>query len=578
MATLKERAGITTPPGFVVRADKRTRTSEHWQNLTDPTRFAFTALTGPVHYKADPFDEQEAWSDIDLSVVETPEENWDAAMENAGYQVRFWQARVVDGHTLRYCAQFRRAGCWLAMAPIGLYWMNAAGKKQLIKRPVAGITPTIDNDAGTVTWEGAFGSGLHWRYNLKPDRFLKTVIIRAKTDLPAPTIGTTGLRLVVVLALAWGGARPTVVAVGTDVDEFNGDVEPDATPDEEVTDPGQYAHLRDSDAQPAFWVRAPRAWDSNGSSIAMQCKLRRRAGRVFAQLGVLASALNAGGVAYPVYIDTDMSEEQVAASSDDGYDTGTTYPGTVVLNTDGVGLRIGSSTTSYYAMAARFTPPIPQGVTVDTAVMSVCGYSASASEVVSTWYGEDVDNSGTLTTDHSPGMEIYANRTTASVAWALAAVVSGTWYNVGTAGSVATIVQEIVDRASWVSGNGMTFLGVQTSTDKLNANHWFRSYDYTGNANGAKLNVSYTETAVYKDAAVSASALAGGSSSGSVLCHLALLASIVVGGSSSGTVPSAWVGTYPMTLRIDLRPETLALDIRPTPLSVDVGPRTITLT
>jgi hypothetical protein len=487
--TLKDRAGIIGPPGHVVRADLRTRTSEHWQNLTNPQQFACCTVPGPLHYRNDPFDENEEWKDCDLTVNLTPAENWDAACETNGYQVRFWQSRAVNGSTVRMIAQFRRAGCSLTMAPRVLCWVNAAGDKQIISRPKAAITPVIDNDAGTVTWPNAFGAGLHYRYNLRPDQFYKTLVISAKANLPAPTIGTTGLRLTLVMALAWSGARPA--AFGGDADgELDPDEDPSGDPDEEATDPGDYAHKRVTDAREAFWVRQPRAWDSaeEQHSIAVRCNLLRHDGHVQARLSVPASALNNAATVYPVYIDTDMAEEQVAASTDDAYSYGATWPGTPSINLTAAYVQLGSSTTNYACPGWRWTPPVPQGVTISSASVSLRANQSNAGNVTSRWYAEDVDNAATWASDHRPAVEAYAARTTASVQWAQTGITAGTWY---TSSDIATIVQEIADRPGWVASNGFALVAVQTSGDLLNVLYRISSWD-ENSAYGAKLNVSYT--------------------------------------------------------------------------------------
>jgi len=127
MATLVSRdtSGVyIAQPNEAERGDRRTRSFKVFQKSA--TEFRVAGQVGPIHFKSDPFDEQGAYQEIDLSVNLTPGQPWDAAMESNGYQVRLWQNRVIGGRNVRYIAQFRRAGHWLGMAPAALIWTNTS--------------------------------------------------------------------------------------------------------------------------------------------------------------------------------------------------------------------------------------------------------------------------------------------------------------------------------------------------------------------------------------------------------------------------------------------------------------------
>lgn len=442
-------------------------------------RFRVGGSIGPVHFRTDPFDETESWKEIDLDVKLTPGKPWDAAVETNGYQVRLWQNRTVAGKVIRYIAQFRRAGKSLTMAPVALVYVNTAGDRQLISRPVAGITPTIDNDANRVTWTNCFGPGIHFRYNLRPDEFFKTVIIDHKTDLPAPTIGLTGLRLAVVLTLAWDAEAANGFGKNQDLSEVTGD-DDDGTEDESLADAGDYAH---ADARgPLWWIKKPRAWDAAGD-VPMRMDIRRKGGRVYAICSVTRAAVN--GATYPLEIDTAITEEQVGAGMDDGYD----YNGSYGSDRRSRTYMIFDDTGATANGLVRFTTvPIPKGVTINSSTMSL--RINSYGRISTTFYCENVDSSLDLADPNT----IISSRalTTASAATGsltnLGSV--GTWW---TTPSLAGPVQEVVNRGGWASNNAMSIIGMDANTGAVTGGCW-STYE-EGASYGAKFNCTYTAAA-----------------------------------------------------------------------------------
>jgi hypothetical protein len=125
---------------------------------------------------------------------------------------------------------------------------------------------------------------------------------------------------------------------------------------------------------------------------------------------------------------------------------------------------------------------IPQGATINSAVLQGYFYNTSYDSVALTVAGIAADNRGAFTTtDTTP---IW---TTANVAVNISNVMtSGSgFYTIAT---VTGIVQEIVNRAGWASGNAIA-LGMhsQTSGD-LRIYAW----DYSDHTYAAKLIINYT--------------------------------------------------------------------------------------
>lgn len=173
-------------------------------------------------------------------------------------------------------------------------------------------------------------------------------------------------------------------------------------------------------------------------------------------------------------------EVRVAASTDDAM----TETGSVIYLTEG----LSEFKSAYLSNGFRFlNVTVPQGSTIDSAVIFFTTNEASSGAVTLTIVGEDVDDAATFTT--------YANysgrsRTTATQSWAIAT--GDQWTTQVTDGKQSvdfkSVVQEITDRAGWASGNDMVIMIDYTSgTGQRNT--------YTYNASAAlapKLRIVYS--------------------------------------------------------------------------------------
>jgi len=448
---------------------------------------------GKVHWKLDPDREDEEYKEIDLTIREYGGRPWDWACITNGYQVGIAQRLPYAGQRLHYVAQFRRLGAWLRMAPVGLLWENDVGQRQLIARPTGGIEPEIDNNAYRVTWRDAFGPGLHFRYNVNPDEFFKTLVVERRDALPRPTIARKGLRLTIVMAWAWSGeAGPEEFAAGEEVNEFDEGVDPDGEADEEVEDPGPYPYVRAADGRIAFWIREPRAWDSwepdeeaeqpeqAPHRWPVRMRLRRRGGQVFARLSLDARALKQA--VYPVFVDTDISEEQVGASKDDGWSwlyLGTWYH----YYTNSTSYTNYSIGTTVYNFARFTTVPIPSGAVIDSATIAYyCSHSID--DLPNTaLHCEDADSAGDLDSSDIEDRSLTAN----STAWVVGGGGTGTGWV--TADDMSDAVQDVIDRGGWASNNALAVIAYDATTPSKFVHN---TYEASGNDKGAKLNVAYT--------------------------------------------------------------------------------------
>lgn len=207
------------------------------------------------------------------------------------------------------------------------------------------------------------------------------------------------------------------------------------------------------------------------------------------EMGMWSRALTSGefaalystgdGQAYP--LDTVFGVfNQIADTNNDVFDDGS------AIDLDGDSeLVIGQhpSLPNEYEGGFRFTGlAIPQGATIEEAKIRLVNQANSNGTPSFIIKGEDTDDAAIFST-HADF--IARTRTTASVAWIPGAQTAGS--SVMTV-DIKDIVQEIVDRGSWASGNDMAFFIENNGT-----NSWILVYDYTGSAtNSAQIQIAYS--------------------------------------------------------------------------------------
>lgn len=173
----------------------------------------------------------------------------------------------------------------------------------------------------------------------------------------------------------------------------------------------------------------------------------------------------------------------LALQIEDGLDDGS-EPGSGTPNLSGASeiAMLPNSVNTWVAL--RFTDvTVPQGSTINAAGVSLYFHNAAYDSPDVNAYAEDVDNSAALST----ATNNISSRalTSASVTWTATNLGTG-WKSPG---SLAAVVQEVVSRAGWVSGNALTILlDARTADNEFR----FRSYEYDTTL-AAKLDITYTE-------------------------------------------------------------------------------------
>lgn len=480
--------GYQKRPNEIELVGERTRTAKVF---TDGSQKRIVASIASVHYRSDPFG-TDRYREIDLTLKETPESEWDYEVVDNGYQVRIWNSRQVETKTFRMAARFQRAGRWLAMAPVALVWENDHGEREIISRPQA-TDPVIDNDTNTITWTDAFGPGIHFGYNIRPDEFFKTVVIDKADSMSRPTIDLSGVKLTVVMAITWdeavrdsnGFANNIKLSDTGDVDDMDG------APDEDIVPTDRYSY-QDAFERDVFWVQQPRAWDSSDEqkSIDLEWRLCRHGSRPYMLLSLPGKVLARPDIEYPVYMDLDISEEQVGASYDDAYFRKYIEAYSRTQTFGGIGR--GAANDRGYHNAVRFTTvPVPAGAVIDSAAISLrCFSSQSGTTVYARVRAEAADDPAEFPATAAEYKARFGSLTT-SVDWDnVPAHTSGTWYDTP---DIKTVVQALTDRPGWNSGQSMVFFidDDDYRTVDNSARRYFSSYDHNP-TRGAKLNISYT--------------------------------------------------------------------------------------
>lgn len=198
--------------------------------------------------------------------------------------------------------------------------------------------------------------------------------------------------------------------------------------------------------------------------------------------GVMRRRVAAAGAEQVLVTDSVLTDAEDAWGI---YSTGLEYWNEGGGGTKWVGYWNGEQETQAFI----FQLDIPQGSTIDTALITYWanfpGSLASGDEV--TWIGYNVDNVADFTDTGDHTVRAHAANTTATVTEDAPHAVSGTptsW----TSANLKTIVEEIVARGSWSSGNQ---LGIFMDWNTGAANHDHSAYDSNNGSYYPHIRVVY---------------------------------------------------------------------------------------
>lgn len=163
---------------------------------------------------------------------------------------------------------------------------------------------------------------------------------------------------------------------------------------------------------------------------------------------------------FPVISFAAVDTVRVAASTDDGYETGAS------INLTSSSFYMGRGVTYTYEDRYRFQINIEKGRQIDSVFpyfYSVSSQTAACSTRISF---EDTADAATLTTSYSGNWNIR-NWTTAYADWLnIASWNASTWYTVSTAIAIniGGSLSEVLNRSDWASGNHAVMKAVCIST------------------------------------------------------------------------------------------------------------------
>lgn len=175
---------------------------------------------------------------------------------------------------------------------------------------------------------------------------------------------------------------------------------------------------------------------------------------------------------------------QVATGLDDAY---VKLESGGYANENAVTIAVDSyATVSRHAGIRFLNITIPQGSTITAATLQVYVYHTDYDDVWGTVYGEDIDDAPNFA-NANPYIKRDRANTSASVQWHVDALGVG-WKSPP---DLASIIQEIVNRAGWASGNNLVLMILADTYPGSPKSFYFRSYDAEP-AYAAKLSITYT--------------------------------------------------------------------------------------
>lgn len=211
--------------------------------------------------------------------------------------------------------------------------------------------------------------------------------------------------------------------------------------------------------------------------------------------GSITLSLNTTGLTFPIDIDPTINL-QVGGSDGDAYYRYSDFAWDLTNPNNAIGYV--SAPNSGNGFPARFTGvTIPKGATITNAVAILTSNAILAGDNCNARISaEGTDNASVFSTSADFDTR-YLTKTTARIDWnTIAHTVTNTEY---TSPDIKTVIQEIVDRAGWVSGNALALFIEDfdfRSTAGANCYRNFYSYD-ADTLTCPKLDITYTVPAAY---------------------------------------------------------------------------------
>jgi hypothetical protein len=456
--------------GYRERVDLRSRSSTTQQLFVNgqPTdRYVFESSLAPLYYQ----DANGNWREIDTRWKQSSS-LWDLEMVQAEYNA-FAMRRFNGGELIKYLDPV--SGQFVSFEPLPLQYTNNIGLVQTIADPQPVNSSVTENE---LYWTSAFGSGLDLKWIAGAGRLDKRLVVSDPSTLPpvSPIVSAGGdpaLRLQFLFRHSpavgvWVNGEPWREKSGGPV-ETSGIVEFRSRRDGRVlwsfNLPLSY-DAQDDDDEPLIGTYR---FHSSAEGLVVEHLV---------PIEILRQA------SYPLEIDVTI-DNPISASADDATEQGD-GPFTSTSTT----IKCYSHTTTthadYRACGMRWqNVTVPKDATIDAAYIRGYAVSSSHLNINHTFYFHDADDPANFVTNANILDTGQRPRTSASTNWTAALTLNA--YN--DSPSIVSVVQEIVNRTNWASGNAMVALGIPIG-DVLDEAR-FESWDNAG-SNNAILHIEYT--------------------------------------------------------------------------------------
>jgi len=482
----------------------RRRHSKLFQDSDDPTRFAIDGIVGlPLHYEGQ-LDSGVHDTQVDLTpqrVLAGGNDGWRIINNGWHYFLGQPAGKATDGWV---GFGGRKGAAWLLFRLLRMgyiHWptrswddiagapnydrQNLSRQVQRIELPSTGETiPARCISTWNDIWSASVGGPVDVRWQADPRRLKEEIVVSeaarnwiTSNHPPATPANETYLAFVFRIDPS---QIPRWVKNGI-LQNIEDDFDDDGAPGIELRDAldNLLAFL------PVSELRVPSSdpWLDN-PPVQLKKRIWKDGTNYYLLVGARVdqiAALPAGDLIFDPTL-----EEDIAASADDADEAG---DGGFDLTGDNVDCYSYHEATnpSYQHAGFRFqTVEVPQGATIDAAYLDLYvnavlnGYDAFI-------YGNDVDDAVDFSTDADIDGR---TRTTANVF--IDTTPADDDYN--QTPSIVSIVQEIVDREGWESGNDMCFLFIAVNDNGTNEFVRHDSYDKSG-GNPGKLHIEYTAAA-----------------------------------------------------------------------------------
>lgn len=378
--------------------------------------------------------------------------------------------------------RYERGAHFIHFAAHDLQWTNDLGQIQLLATPAQ--TATALDTPESVRWNNVYGTGRHLRVEADAATLRKWLDLAAPLPTPTATIQAGGnpvLEFNEIIQLSSG------LSVFVNGAEWN---RRDTVPSVAEIE------FRDAAGAVQFVFPAAMAYGARPTPpVVGVLRLKRQGNSLFVSSRIPYDWLQTAS--YPVHIDPTLNL-QVGASADDSRmksitnDSGRNVTSSGVCSITDITFPPGShGSNDEYSAAARFTVTGPvSGDSVSSASfkMTATGnYNASPNVIALLVSAQAADNAGALTTtDGDLNITARPRSTAVSSVWDLTTTTANTEYTI----SITSVIQEIVNRAGWASGNAMVIL-VDTDTT-CTVGEWQDFYSYDGSTTKApKLDIVY---------------------------------------------------------------------------------------